>query len=301
MRAVAAKPTVRLAARRRMTFAYASVMPAFILVVLVSFLPLLYALVQSLHRSDYLQLGEFVWLDNYAAFLLGPEGVKRVSASFAFVIGTLVVSVPLGFGLALLLNQPIRFRGTFRTILIIPWLVSALVGALLWMWLLNPSFSPLAQLVQQLFGIRVPNPLTDLELAMPSVILAHSWSSYPLVMIFVLAALQTVPGELLEAARIDGAGAWQRFRYVTFPYVKNTTLVALVLTTLNTFNHVTLLLVMTGGGPLGTTETMALRVFQEGFKFYRMGVASAGAVVIFTANVLFAIAYARVLRNEAHP
>ena len=113
----------------------------------------------------------------------------------------------------------------------------------------------------------------------------------------MLAALQTVPNELVEASHIDGANTWQRFVHITFPHVKSTLLVALVLTTLNTFNHVTMVLVMTGGGPIGTTETLSLRVFLEAFKYYRMGTASAGAVVIFCVNILFAIVYARILRE----
>ena len=146
--------------------------------------------------------------------------------------------------------------------------------------------------------MRVPNPLTSFSLSMPALVVAHSWSSYPMIMVFTLAALQTVPNELIEAAHIDGANVWQRFAHVTFPYVKSTLFVALVLTTLNTFNHVTMVLVMTGGGPIGTTETMSLRVFLEAFKYYRMGTASAGAVVIFCVNVLFALVYARLLREE---
>ena len=119
-----------------------------------------------------------------------------------------------------------------------------------------------------------------------------------MIMVFVLAALQTVPVELDESAVVDGASPLQRFMYVTFPHIRSTLLVALVLTTLNTFNHVTMILVMTGGGPVGTTETMALKVFLEAFKYYRMGTASAGAVVIFAINILFAVVYARLLRDE---
>lgn len=292
----AAKPRRR---RAPLLYPYAAIAPAALLVAAVSFLPLGYAVVQSFHKSSYLQLGRFVGLANYAEFLLGPEALHRIWSSFLFVIGTILVSAPLGLGFALLLNQPIRFRGLFRTLLIVPWLVSALVGALLWGWMFNPDFSPVMQDLGAALGIRLPSLLTSFDLAMPALIVAHSWSSYPMIMVFCLAALQTVPGELMEAARIDGASAWQRFAYITFPYIKGTVMVALVLTTLNTFNHVTLLLVMTGGGPVGATETMALRVFLEGFRFYRMGTACAGAVVIFGINLLFALAYARILRDPA--
>jgi ABC-type sugar transport system permease subunit len=133
---------------------------------------------------------------------------------------------------------------------------------------------------------------------MPALIMANVWHSYPLVMIFVLAALQTVPAELYEAARIDGAGAWQRFRMITLPLVMNTTIVVLVLTTLHTFNNVTMVFIMTGGGPVGTTETLALRVFLEEFKYFHTGIAAAAAVVIFSLNMVFSLAYIRVLRSE---
>ena len=293
-------PTVPLRrnVERPPLYPYVAMSPALLLVAIVSFLPLGYALVQSVYKSDYLQLGTFAGAGNYAYFLLGPDALPSIRASFAFVLGTIVISAPLGVGLALLLNQEIRFRSLFRTLLILPWLVSALVGALLWSWLLNPSFSPAIQALEALIQVRVPNPLTSFSLSMPALIVAHSWSSYPMIMVFTLAALQTVPNELIEAAHIDGANVWQRFAHVTFPYVKSTLFVALVLTTLNTFNHVTMVLVMTGGGPIGTTETMSLRVFLEAFKYYRMGTASAGAVVIFCVNVLFALVYARLLREE---
>jgi multiple sugar transport system permease protein len=278
---------------------YALMAPALLLVAAVSFLPLGQALVQSLHRSQYLQLGAFVGLENFERFLFSDAGTQRAWNSFVFVVGSLVVSMPLGFALALLLNLPLRARGVIRTILILPWLVSNTVAALLWAWILSAQFGPIARLVST-FSVTMPNPLTSELLAMPSIILCNAWGSYPLVMVFVLAALQTVPTELHEAARIDGAGAWQRFRHVMFPLVRNTTLVTLVLTTLHSFNNVTIMLIMTGGGPVGATDTMAFRVFEEGFKYYRMGLATAGAVIIFGLNILFTVGYMRVLRGEGH-
>lgn len=291
-------PTAPVRRMPRLTFPYFEIAPAVLLVAVVSFAPLAYALVQSLFKSRYLELGDYVGLDNYADFLFGRGGLARLGASFSFVLGTVLVATPLGIGFALMLNRPVRFRGLFRTLLILPWLVSALVGGLLWAWLLNPTFSPIVHDLERLFGIDIPGVLTSFTWAMPALVLAHAWSSYPLIMVFVLAALQTVPLELTEAAIADGATPLQRFLYVTFPHIKSTLLVALVLTTLNTFNHVTTILVMTGGGPVGTTETMSLKVFLEAFKYYRMGTASAGAVVIFAVNILFALVYARILRDE---
>ena len=275
---------------------YAFFLPAFLVVAAVSFIPLGYAIRQSVHAADYLGMGPFVGLRNFAKFFEGGAGFEVFQRSMLFVAGSVAVAVPLGFGLACALNQPIRYRGLFRTILILPWLVSNLVVALLWAWLLNAQFGPIAHFVGG-FGLTMPNAVTSPTLAMPALILANAWHSYPLVMIFVLAALQTVPPELYEAARIDGANGWQRFRLITLPIVRNTTLVVLVLTTLHTFNNVTMVFVMTGGGPAGSTETLALKVFLEEFKYHRTGIASAAAIVIFGLNLLFSLAYIRVLRG----
>jgi ABC-type sugar transport system permease subunit len=141
----------------------------------------------------------------------------------------------------------------------------------------------------------MPNAVTSPAYAMPALIVANVWHSYPLVMVFVLAALQTVPAELYEAARIDGASAWQRFRLITLPMVRNTTLVVLVLTTLHTFNNVTMVFIMTGGGR-GSTEDLGASGLPREFKYYQTGIASAAAVVIFSLNLLFSLAYVRVLR-----
>jgi multiple sugar transport system permease protein len=271
--------------------------PALALVVAVSFWPLGYALLQSLHRSDYLDLGTYVGLENFSRFMLSEAGLERAWNSFVLVVGTLAISMPLGFGLALLLDRPIPGRNIVRTILILPWLVSNTVAALLWAWLLNAQFGPIAQALSGI-GIAMPNLLTNPIWAMPALIVCNAWGAFPLVMVFVLSALQTIPKEVNEAARMDGAKRWQRFRHITFPLVRNTTLVTLVLTTLHCFNGVTIVLIMTGGGPFGATDVMALRVFEEGFKFHRMGIATAGATIIFAINVFFTVTYMRLLKNE---
>lgn len=278
--------------------AYGFFMPAFLLVLAVSFLPLGFAVVQSLFRSDQLNLGRFIGGENYLDFLFGRGSAAFVWQSLIYCAGTVAIALPLGFALACALNRPVPFRGTLRVILIAPWLVSNLVAALLWGWLWNPQYSPIIQGLQKL-GLPTPDMVTDPNAAMAAVILCNAWASYPLVMVFVLAALQTIPREVIEAAHIDGATPWQRFRRITLPMVSSTTLVALVLTTLHAFKNVEIVLLMTGGGPAGTTDTMALRVFQEGLQFFRMGVASSGAVIIFVTNVLFTIAFMRVLRSEA--
>jgi multiple sugar transport system permease protein len=269
-------------------------LPCLIFVVTVSFVPLVYAIVQSLHESRFLDFGAFVGIENYIDFLSERSGIGN---SLIFVAGCIGLTIPWGVGLALALHAATRFRQTLRTILILPWLLSSVVIGKLWMWLLSGQFGPVAYLLQQ-FEISMPNAVTSPELAMPAVILAQSWSSYPFVMVLTLAALQTLPKEVLEAAALDGAVGFRRTIEIVLPLIRNTILVAVVLTSVNAFNHVTLLFVMTGGGPVGATETLALRIFDEGFRFYNTGLAAAGAVVMFVLNILFTIAYIRVLKTD---
>ncbi|HEY0420419.1 MAG TPA: sugar ABC transporter permease, partial [Acetobacteraceae bacterium] len=269
--------------------------PAFALVAAVSFFPLFYAVRQSLHRADYLELGAFVGLRNFVILFTTGGGPHFLSVSLLFVAGTLVLTVPLGMGLALLLARPIRFRTGFRTVLAFPWVVSELVTGYLWMWFYDGRLGPMADLLAR-FGLA--HPLTDPRTALAGVVVANSWHAYPLVMIFTLAALQTVPADVQEAARLDTRTEWQRFRYVTLPLIRSSVLVALVLTTLRSFNNVTLVIAMTGGGPVGATDVLGMRVFSEAFQFYRMDVASALAVVIFCLNMLASAAFIRVLRGQ---
>ena len=163
------------------------------------------------------------------------------------------------------------------------------------MWFYDGRLGPLAGL---LAALGLPSPLTEPHLALAGVVVANAWRAYPLIMVFSLAALQTVPVDVQEAARLDTLNEWQRFRHVTLPLIRNSVLVALVLTTLHSFNSVTLVLAMTGGGPVGATDVLGMRVFSEAFQFYRMDVACAIAVLIFGLNILASAAFIRVLRGR---
>ncbi|MCI0428026.1 MAG: sugar ABC transporter permease [Nitrospiraceae bacterium] len=281
----------------KLALPYTFFLPAFLLVAAVSFLPVFFAIQQSFYKAKYLELGIFVGFENYVQFFTENDGLDIVGHSVVFVVGSLALAMPLGVGLAIILNLRFPFRDFFRVVLIMPWLVSSLVTAMLWAWLLNGDFGPIGDLLRR-FGIDMPTAVTSVKFAMPALIMANAWHWYPLVMVFVLAALQTIPEDLHESAMVDGASAWQRFWLVTFPLIKNTILVTLVLSTLHTFNNATIIFVMTGGGPVDVTKTLAVDVFLEGFKFYRMGLASAVAIMCFVFNVVFTLLYIRVLRAE---
>lgn len=274
------------------------VLPCLILVSAISYVPIFMAVKVSLHETQNLQIRNFIGFDAYARLLEDPALLHNIVKSLVYMLSSLAISMAIGLALALALNRQRPFTQAFRTIVIAPWLISQAVAAVLWMWLLNSAYGPIPYLIRRLFHLESVTLIESVELAMPLVVLVNVWISYPLATVLLLAALQTIPAELHEAAQIDGAGRWTCFRRVTLPLLYGTVLSTSILLTLQFFNMVTLIYVMTGGGPLGATEVLSVRVFQEAFVNYKLGYASAIAMVIFLLNVVFSMAYIRVLRSD---
>lgn len=273
-------------------------LPAALLVALVSPYPIIYSGFLSLFQTRFLTRVRFVGLDNYSKLLTDEAVWRNFYLSLTYVIGTLVVVVPFGFGVALLLNQPVRFRSAFRAAIILPWAVSQTIVALLWGWILNPDFGPGTYILEQL-GFGKLTLLSDPILAMVVLIGVNAWSSYPLATTLFLSAIQTIPAELIDATQVDGASDWQRLRHVTLPLIRPTMLIIVILLSLHSFNMVTLVLILTGGGPLASTELLSLRTFNEAFQFWHLGFSSALGICIFLVNVVFSLIYIRLLRRES--
>jgi ABC-type sugar transport system permease subunit len=273
-------------------------LPAVALVVCVTFLPILQAVSLSFRETNFLQAGRYIGLRHYQTLFADPLTRQNLLNSFVFTFGSLALSLPLALGLALLLNRPFPGRALFRTLLILPWVVSQLLTALLWRWIDSPLLGPVAHVLGQLTGTRV-DILGDPSTAMTGVIVANVWRTFPYAMILTLAALQTIPEELYEAGKIDGAGRWNLFRYVTFPMIQNTFLIATIILTIHAFNMIELPLVLTGGGPVNRTEVLGLRVYREAFTLFRFGFGSAIAMVMFVVNIIVSLVYIKILRAES--
>jgi multiple sugar transport system permease protein len=284
---------------RRVRLAYLFLLPTLLLVMAITFYPAVHAIRVSLYDTNFLSLTRFVGLKHYLRFLQDPLGQSNILNSLTFTFGSLLVALPFGMILALLLNQPIRFRVLFRTLIIIPWIVSQIVTALLWGWLLNPQFGPVNFFIRLWFGAPF-DFLGQTSAAMPTLILTNVWRSFPYPMLLLLAALQTIPEEMYEASRVDGATAWQRFWRITLPLIRNTLLITTIMLSLHYFNMITLPLILTGGGPVGVTDVLSLRVYREAFNFYHLGLASAVAVYIFIFNIAFSLLYIKILRAKPH-
>jgi len=276
--------------------AYFFILPGVLLVALICLYPAYYGLEQSLYETRYLEKVKFIGFQNYIRFFENG-GLKNLVNSLIYVFGSLALTIPFALLFAILLNKPIKFRALFRTLLIIPWVISQLIAALLWGWYINPLYGPINFIIQTL-GFSKIDFLGNVGFAMPTVIVVNAWRGYPLPMILILASLQTIPNELYEAAKVDGASAWRVFRRVTLPLIQSTLMVAIIIASLEYFNMVTLMFVLTGGGPLNTTEVLGLRAFHEAFGLWDIGFASAIGSIIFVLNLVFSLVYIRVLRRE---
>jgi multiple sugar transport system permease protein len=270
--------------------------PAVLVVVVVSLYPVVDAVALSLYATRYAEKVRFVGLRNYADLLADPAIWKAGANSLIYTIGSLLVVIPYSLGVALLLNRPSRMQGALRTIAILPWVISQTITALLWAWLINADFGPATYGIEGLTGARVAI-LASPVWAMAALIWINVWSSYPQATLLMLAALQTIPRELYEAARIDGAASTRIFWHITLPLIRSTMLVIVIQLTLLYFNMVTLVYVFTGGGPLASTETLALRVLKISFEDWNLGHGAALGLIITAINLGFSLLYIRSMRS----
>jgi multiple sugar transport system permease protein len=297
-----AAPQVAVGSRRPRLdlLPYLLVAPALLVISVFSLAPTFYGMLISVYRVEFVELLTFVGLANYANVLADPKFWNSVRVSFTFTGFSMLLSVSLGFALALIANQAVRFRSAFRTIALLPWVTSYVVTYLIFRWILSADFGLLNALFVEALGLSRVQWLGDPVLAMASLIVVNVWRGAPYAMVLLLAGLQGIPQELYEAAAIDGAGRVRSFFSITLPLMRSALLVLVVLTTIADFNVVVAMLVLTGGGPGTATESMSLRMYYEAFVNARMGTASAVAMVIFGVNLVLTLIYVRVLRTERY-
>jgi len=300
--AIAAQQVAERPRRRRKfdPLPYVMIAPALLAIGLFSLLPTLYGMLISVYRVEFVELLSFVGAANYVGVLSDPKFWNSVRVSFTFTAISMVLSVSIGFGLALVANQAVRFRSAFRTIAMLPWVTSYVVTYLIFRWILNADIGLLNALFVGGLGLPRMQWLGDPNLAMACLILVNVWRGAPYAMVLLLAGRQGIPQELYEAAAIDGASGARSFFSITLPLMKTAIMILVVLTTITDFNIVVAMLVLTGGGPGTATETMSLRMYYETFNYARMGSASAIAMLIFAINLLLTLVYVRVLRSERY-
>ena len=270
--------------------------PAILAILLVTIMPICMAIRTSFHATNYAQVKEFVGLKNYIT-VFSETGWKIILNSVRYVLMSLVIVIPTGVILGSLLNRKFYGKKFFQTLIFIPYVISQTITALLWKWLLNGSYGPITYLFFELTGQKI-DFFSTTGGANLMLVLANAWNTTPLVIILTLAALQTVPGDLLEAAKIDGATHLQSYFHITLPIIKPTIMTAIVMQSMEYFNMVTLIHTLTGGGPFSSTQTLSLATYQNAFTYWHMDIASAYGVIIFLLNICFSLIYIKLLKGK---
>ena len=262
--------------------------PALIVIGAFGVVPLLGTVWESLHLHDLRMpwLGRpFLGLENYSEALATPRFREALGHTAFFTVVSVALELVLGTMLALALNQAFRWRGLARAAALLPWAIPTVVASLLWRFIFEGERWGVVWFIHP-------------HAAWVPLILADVWKSTPFVAILVLAGLQNVDPALHEAARIDGAGAWRRFRHVTLPLLRPALLVALIFRTLDAFRVFDLVYVMTGGGPGTSTEPISLYAFEALLQDLRFGYGSALSVLVFVVTFGLAWLYIRLLGRD---
>lgn len=283
---------------------YLLVLPACIAIVCVSIYPMCYGI--SLAFQNYVlthaadpDFQAFVWLDNFLSVFQQPDFIQALGNTAVWTVSNVVVQVTLAILISLQLNKRVRGRSFFRTTALLPWAIPSVIAALTFRFLYDTNVGIINTVLQKLgiisSGISF---LGNLETARWAVTIESIWKGTPFVVIFVLAALQSVPEELYESARVDGAGKVHTFFHITLPNIKGPLGIATILTTIGTINNFNAVWLMTQGGPLGTTEILFTYAYKKAFNGYNFGEAAAISVLMFVIIAVLTAVYTKMIEEK---
>jgi ABC-type sugar transport system permease subunit len=284
--------SLRLTSRRRSLrghtgfIAFLFLLPFMLVFVVFRAGPVLAALVLSFTSYNVLAPPEWVGLYNYNNILFGTEAATRlfwisIVNTLYFTVGEVAIEMMCGLALALLVNSRLlRAKSLWRIFFYTPVVTSLVASSMIWLWLYHPDLGLINAILQGL-GLPALKWLGSTTLAMPSLILMAVWQGAGWSMVIYLAGLQGIPESLYEAARIDGANAWQQFWNVTLPLLAPVTLFVVIMSCISSLQVFSQVFVMTQGGPLNSTTTVTYHMYLNAFRFYRMGYASAMSFLLF--------------------
>jgi multiple sugar transport system permease protein len=270
--------------------------PSLVPLLLFTLGPMAASIGLSFLKWDLLRPPNLVGFANFTNVLADPDFQAAVGHTLFFIVGYLPLVYVGGLLLALALNQRVRGLSFFRAAYFLPVVTSWVVVALMWKWLLNPD-SGMVNFALGLVGIKGPGWWTDPGWAMPSIILASAWKDLGFVMVILLAGLQSIPEDYYEAASVDGAGRWARFRRITLPLLTPSSFFVLVISLINSFQVFDQVWVMTGGGPAGSSSVVVEQIVRHAFSYQQMGYASAMSWLLFAVILVVTVFQFRLQRR----
>jgi multiple sugar transport system permease protein len=276
------------------------VLPSFIFVGVFT----LYPIFESFRLSFYRMILTLPWLgqkmvgwENYLDLWTDPVAMQALRTTLIFVGVTIPLELLVGLGMALVMNEVFHGRGLLRAVVLIPWAVPTVVSSQMWRFIFNDRYG-LVNFV--LFGgdaSRYLAPLADPYLAIAAIMIAEVWKTAPFAGLILLAGLQAIPDDLYDAANIDGATSWQKFRHVTLPLIRPALLLALLFRTIDGLRVFDLVFVMTQGGPADATNVLSFYGYKKIFAEGMVGYGSAVAVTVFLLSLILSLVYLRILRS----
>ena len=274
------------------------VAPSLLLFGLVYLYPVAYSAWVSGYEWDLTTPARHVGLQNYRE-LWSVEFREVITNTVTYSVGVVVLSQALGLVLAILLNNRTRLGALFQASIFSSYVVSWVAVSLLWIWLLDPQYGLVAYLLR-LVGLPAVNWLGDHRIALWSLVLVTVWKTVGYPLVIYLAGLQAIPADLYEAAALDGAGDWQRFRHITWPLLTPTSLFLLITLTIASFQGFDIVRIMTQGGPVTATTIYVYYIYEQAFQYFKLGKASAAVVVFFTLIVALTLLQWLLFRRRLH-
>jgi raffinose/stachyose/melibiose transport system permease protein len=286
------------APRRRSLIPYLWILPALLLYGVFKLYPLVNGLQLATLRWDGIDEPVYVGLTNFQRILQDQTMFLALRNNLLYAAGTVTGKIILSLFLALVLNQAIRGRLIYRTGLFLPVVMSFVVIGILWSWMYNPQFGLINNALKAL-GLGGQQWLGDTNLALPSLMVVDIWKWYGFHMVIFLAGLQSIPAELYESARIDGANRWQQFLNVTLPLLQPVMVINVLLSLAGALNVFDIPYVMTEGGPANSTLVMALHIYLRGFKFNKFGYSAALGYVLFAIVTVVVLIQLRLMKSDS--
>lgn len=288
--------------RENFRLAILMLLPTVIILGLVAVYPPIRAFDISLHYNNLTRPDKgtpFIGLDNYRAVLNDPAFWSSVKTTAVFVVCSVSLVMVMALLVALLLNKKFPGRSVIRALMLVPWAIPSVVNGLIWLWILNPSYGALNGLLSQLGIIdKYIVWLGNKNWAMFWIVVAEAWKETPFIMLNILAALSTIPEDLYEAAKVDGATGVQSFFRITLPIIKPTLFICLTLRTIWALKSFDLIYTLTAGGPGSSTTTVAYYTYQKTFTSLNLGRGSAAAWIMTAVMIGLTAVYQRMLFKE---
>ena len=281
---------------------------AVLLFVLPALIPLFIFWIYPILRSVWLSFTDwdfmtpdynFIWFKNYTSLLKDSRFYEALWNTLVFTAGTLFPTIIGGLGLALLLRRNFKGSGVFKFVLFSPWITPTVAISIVWTWIFRED-GGLANQVLGLFGLPALKWISSSDTAMLSVIIVTVWKSLGYAMIFYLSALEKVPEELYEASALDGAKPWRQFLDMTLPGISPTTFFLMIITMVNSLQAYDQIQILTQGGPSGSTRTLLYMYYQLGFQEFKMGQATATAVIMIIITVILSLAQFTASKKWVH-